>query len=438
MNVNAMKLVNTDAGAASMLLRDAAATAGSTERERERVARAAVHAPVHMPVHMPAHSPLHSPVPLSMPLPMSLAAPPLHPVALGHTGITTSALALGCARLGSVLTPLNRSECVALIREAYALGVRHFDTASIYGHGDSERFLGEALAAHRDQVCLSSKAGQRLGTAQALLTPFKAPLRWLAAQRSGLRRSVAAQRARPLPRCFEPDFIEQSLRASLRRLRTDHLDVFYLHSPPAGTLGNPRLMARIERLRAQGLFRSFGVSCDSAELVWEAAAHEAVSVVQFAHDGSTRTQAQLAELARCGKAAVLRGVMTHTPHGVMTHTPHGVVTNTPHTSSRSIDEVEAFAPSPALREREQDELRVPVSSNALWHHSAGPDTPDGMGVSTPHPSSALLGRHVSDALQRPAFGGLIVGTTSIRHLRENVAAFGRAATLAGVSGVSSR
>lgn len=374
MNMNAMKLINTDAGAASMRLHDpAAAAAGGTERER--VAHAALPT---LPMSLPVARPVSLPVSL-----------PVHPVALGQTGITTSALVLGCARLGSVLTPLDRSECVALIREAYALGVRHFDTASIYGNGDSERFLGEALAAHRDQVCLSSKAGQRLGAGQALLTPFKLPLRWLAARRSGLRRGVAAQRARPLPRCFEPDFIERSLRASLRRLRTDHLDVFYLHSPPAGALGNARLMARIEHLRAQGLFRTFGVSCDDAELVWEAAAHDAVAVVQFAFDGSARAQAQLAELARCGKAAVLRGVMAQ-PQGGLTAQPQSGV----------------LAPAPG-----------------------------GAAHSPNRSAAALLGQRASEALQRPAFGGLIVGTTSAHHLRENVAAFERAVALAGLGGV---
>jgi aryl-alcohol dehydrogenase-like predicted oxidoreductase len=277
---------------------------------------------------------------------------------LGHTGITTSALALGCARIGSALTPLGRRECVALIEEAFALGVRHFDTASIYGQGDSERYIGEALGRRRGQVCLSSKAGQRLTAKQALMSGFKTPIRWMAARRSDLRQSVAGQRAQGVPRCFEPDYIEQSLHASLQRLRTDHLDIFYLHSPDASVLADEALLERIEKMREQGLFRAFGVSCDDDHVAWKAAAHDAVQVVQFAFEDTPHGHALLRELARHGRLAVLRGFM-------QAHT----------------------------RERLHDEA---------------------------------LSQRFGQTLKLPALGGLIVGTTRIQHLRDNVAAFERA------------
>lgn len=276
-------------------------------------------------------------------------------ITLGRTGITTSALALGCARIGSALTPLDRGESVALIEEAYALGVRHFDTASIYGQGDSERHLGQALQRHRAQVCLSSKAGQRLTTTQALMAGFKGPIRWMAARSGDVQRGLASARSKGLPRCFEPDYIEQSLRASLERLRTDHLDIFYLHSPDAGVLADPALMERIERLRERGLFRAFGVSCDDEAVARQAASHDAVQVVQLAHDGSPQAQALLRALAQRGKVAVLRGLM------------------------------------------------------------GGPQ------------AAEALSQRFSQALQLPAVGGLIVGTTRLQHLRDNVAAFERAA-----------
>ncbi|MFM9916813.1 MAG: aldo/keto reductase [Rhizobacter sp.] len=278
---------------------------------------------------------------------------------LGRTGITTSALVLGCARLGSALTPLGRRECVALIEEAFDLGVRHFDTASIYGQGDSERYIGEALQNRRSQVCLSSKAGQRLGSKQALMSRFKTPIRWLAARRGTLRQGVAAQRSKGIPRCFEPGYIERSLHDSLRRLRTDHLDIFYLHSPDAEVLDDDELMASVDVLRAKGMFRAFGVSCDDEKVAWKAAAHGAVQVVQFAFDDHPNGRSLLRELACRGKLAVLRGF----------------------TASES-------------RER--------LTGEAL----------------------SLRFRQV---LPLPALGGLIFGTTSAQHLRDNIAAFERAA-----------
>lgn len=282
-------------------------------------------------------------------------------ITLGRTGITTSALALGCARIGSALTPMDRGESVALIQQAFALGVLHFDTASIYGQGDSERHVGQALQRHRAQVCLSSKAGQRLTTAQALMAGFKGPIRWMAARSGDVHRSLAGVRGKGLPRCFEPAYIEQSLCASLERLRTDHLDIFYLHSPDATVLADPALMERIERLRERGLFRAFGVSCDDDAVAWQAAGHDAVQVVQFGYDGGLRARALMRHLAQRGKVAVLRGFMAR-----------------------------------------------PLAAEAL-------------------------SQRFSQALQLPALGGLIVGTTRLQHLRDNVAAFERATRMAAAA-----
>jgi aryl-alcohol dehydrogenase-like predicted oxidoreductase len=221
----------------------------------------------------------------------------------------STALALGCARLGSTLTPLGKRESIALLDEAFALGIRHFDTASIYGQGDSERYLGEALAARRDQVVLATKAGQRLTAKQAVIARFKGPIRWLAARRGNVRQGVADRRAQGVPRCFEPDYVERSLAESLRRLRTDRVDVFYLHSPDPEVLSNERLFDRLEVMRRRGWFVDLGVSCDDAALARVAARHQAVQVVQFAHEGETESRALLAALASNGKRGVLRGLM---------------------------------------------------------------------------------------------------------------------------------
>lgn len=228
-------------------------------------------------------------------------------------GRSIPSLALGCARIGSALTPLSRRECVALLDAAFTLGVRHFDTASIYGQGDSERYIGEALRAHRAEVCLASKAGQRLTAKQALVAQFKTPIRWLAARRGTVRQRVADQRAQGVPRCFDPNYLERSLVNSLKRLRTDHLDIFYLHSPEAAVLDDDPLMRRIEQWRAKGLFRAFGVSCDEDALAWKAATHRSVDIVQFAFNSTARAPELLDTLARHDKRAVLRGFLSAAP-----------------------------------------------------------------------------------------------------------------------------
>lgn len=288
---------------------------------------------------------------------------PMQYTTLGRTGIATSTLVLGCARLGSALTPLTHRESLELIADAFALGVRHFDTASVYGQGDSERLLGEALGTHRHEVCLATKAGQRLTPAQAAIARFKTPIRWLAARRSSVRTTVAEQRARGVPRCFEPDYIEDSLHESLQRLRTDYVDIFYLHSPDAAVLSDARLMARIEQLRQQGLFRAFGISCDDDTAASAALVHQGVQAVQFASDDGPRTRGYARELQRRGKFGVVRGLAQ---------------------KAVSATAVSPASPADALRERFERTLAL------------------------------------------PALGGVIVGTTNRAHLRENVEAFHRA------------
>ncbi len=279
-------------------------------------------------------------------------------ISLGNTGITTSTLALGCARIGSALTPLGRRASIALIEEACDLGIRHFDTASIYGQGDSERYLGAAVQRRRAQVCLASKAGQLLTPKQAALARLKTPLRFLAQHFGRLRHRVAQQRERGVPRCFEPDYIARSLEGSLRRLRTDYLDVFYLHSPDAGVLQDAALLESMQKWQRQGRLRAIGVSCDELAVAWAAAKCDAVKIVQFAFDDSAGSHALLADLSRRGKTAMLRGLMQLSAGGQ--------------------------GPADVLTER------------------------------------------FARMLSLPALGGVIVGTTSTAHLRQNVAAFHRA------------
>lgn len=279
------------------------------------------------------------------------------------------ALALGCARLGSALTPLSRRQCLALLDEAFALGVRHFDTASIYGQGDSERYVGEALASHRREVTLATKAGQRLTPRQAVLATFKGPIRWLAARRGQMRRRVADQRAQGVPRCFDADFIEASLAASLRRLRTDHVGLFYLHSPAPEVLSDERLFERLDAMRRRGWFARLGVSCDDAPLAHVAARHAAVDVVQFAYGGEAGTRALLAELSAAGKHGVVRGFMQQPP--------------------------------------------------------GAPYADPGQG--------STLAERLAPVLAAPGLAAVIIGTTRVEHLRTNVAAWRQACALGAIA-----
>lgn len=220
------------------------------------------------------------------------------------------ALALGCAKIGSALTPLSERDTIALLQRAHELGIRDFDTASIYGQGDSERFIGRALGAHRHALRIATKGGQLLSAKQAFLARFKGPIRFLAARTGRIKKSVADARGLGVPKCFDAAHIARSLEGSLLRLGTRHVDTYYLHSPPLAALADEALKGVLRRARASGRARQIGVSCDDLDLALAAAADPDIDVVQFALSADARCLRVLDTLAAHGKHAVVRGLLS--------------------------------------------------------------------------------------------------------------------------------
>jgi aryl-alcohol dehydrogenase-like predicted oxidoreductase len=157
---------------------------------------------------------------------------------LGTTGIQVSELGLGAWQLGEPSwNGPGEQESLRIVDEALTLGCTFVDTAPTYGGGRSEELLGQALQGRRQRVVVCTKFGY-----------------W--PDRSA---------------DFSPERIQASVQASLRRLRTDYLDVLLLHSPPDPTVleASAPHYVTLERLKSQGVVRAYGVSLtedSSAEL----------------------------------------------------------------------------------------------------------------------------------------------------------------------------
>ena len=158
----------------------------------------------------------------------------------GTTDLYVSDLGFGCARLGGFFQSANKADMVRTLREALAAGITFYDTSDMYTQGESEQVLGEAFHGVRDQVVLASKFGYCLPAQRQLLSRVK-PLVKPLVQRLGLRREHLPSAIRgSLAQNFSPGYVVHAVEQSLRRLKTDHLDLCQLHSPPAEVLAQGR------------------------------------------------------------------------------------------------------------------------------------------------------------------------------------------------------
>nr|WP_276570760.1 aldo/keto reductase [Halochromatium glycolicum] len=185
-----------------------------------------------------------------------------------------SRLGFGCARIASLTTACSPRAVRSTLDAAFDAGVNFFDTADIYGQGDSERMLGDVFSGRRADIILATKAGLTLSISQTMIRLAKPLANPLLRHWKGGRRSVAQNRLASERKRFEPGFLRERIESSLRRLRTDYIDLFMLHSPPVEVLQNQDVHRLLIDLRDAGKIRYLGVSCDDvasarAALAWE-------------------------------------------------------------------------------------------------------------------------------------------------------------------------
>jgi aryl-alcohol dehydrogenase-like predicted oxidoreductase len=143
------------------------------------------------------------------------------------------------------------------------LGCTFFDTADVYGHGHSEEVLGEALAGVRPKVVVATKVGGNFYN-----RGVHALLRDRIAEMTGTPFDAIPADA-PLPvthdSTFTPEYIRFALEQSLRRLKTDYVDLLQLHNPALGLIAAIDSYGVLEDLKQEGKIRAYGVSIHETE-----------------------------------------------------------------------------------------------------------------------------------------------------------------------------
>ena len=179
-------------------------------------------------------------------------------VALGDKGMRSSVLGFGCS---SALGRVGRKDSLAAMGAAYQAGITFFDTARSYGYGESEGLLGEFLQGRRDSVVISTKFGILPARSNILKRPLKPLARRLIQMAPFLRRAARGHIAAQFSTGhFSVAALHQSLASSLRALRTDYVDMLFMHEPPANALQQDDLLEALERLVTEGKIRRYGVA----------------------------------------------------------------------------------------------------------------------------------------------------------------------------------
>jgi aryl-alcohol dehydrogenase-like predicted oxidoreductase len=159
----------------------------------------------------------------------------------GDSDLEASEIGFGTWALGSTWWgDVSEDEGERLLLEALDLGITFFETGDAYGQGANEELVGRVLAPHRDRVQLSSKFGYVLDQTRREHSEGERPQRWDGA------------------------FVRRALEASLKRLATDHLDLYQLHNPRLDAITSDECFQTLEELRTEGKIRGYGIALGPA------------------------------------------------------------------------------------------------------------------------------------------------------------------------------
>ena len=182
-------------------------------------------------------------------------------------------IGLGCMNLShGYNAPLPNKEAIRALKVAQDLGYRHFDTATLYGGGENEKLVGAALKSVRSSIFLASKC-------VLSIDPEKG-------------------------KCLDgrPETIKAQCEASLKRLQTDHIDLYYLHRRDFGVPIEESAGAMADLIKA-GKIGSYGVSEMSAETLEKAYQEHPVTAIQSEYSLWTRNP-EIAVLNACKRLGV--------------------------------------------------------------------------------------------------------------------------------------
>jgi aryl-alcohol dehydrogenase-like predicted oxidoreductase len=285
---------------------------------------------------------------------------------LGRSGLSVSEVGFGAWGIGGnkdgavAYGPTDEAESLDALSAAFDAGINFYDTADLYGNGESERLIGKAFGGRRDKVVIASKVGMLDATGKQDFTPSR---------------------------------IEKALDASLARLQTDYIDLYQLHSPSLDTLPKEALTV-LDKAKAKGKIRSIGISLKGPEEGEKAFVLYPFSAVQVNFNLLDQRVLDLGLAERCAEKGA--GIIARTPlcFGFLT-------------AKYSADE--KFDPTDHRSRWTPEQRRVWASANQLFQdYREKSETPAQFAIRF--------------CLSFPAVSSVIPGMLTRGHVEENVGA----------------
>jgi aryl-alcohol dehydrogenase-like predicted oxidoreductase len=200
---------------------------------------------------------------------------------LGKTDLEISEIGFGCQSIGGGLYYKNDSESLRILNEAYDAGVNFFDTSDHYSLGESEVLLGKAFKNKRDKIIIGTKAGTLYSHRAVAVLKLRPLLKPFSRYMQPLKIPFHLMRAKQKRKDFSSRYLIDAVDKSLKRLRTDYIDLFQLHKPSKEILKKGGFIETLELLKKQGKVRYYGISCEENEDAFLCLSYPGISSIQI-------------------------------------------------------------------------------------------------------------------------------------------------------------
>lgn len=176
----------------------------------------------------------------------------------------------------------DEAESLHVLSRAIDAGVNFFDTADNYSLGNSERLIGRVLRGRRDRIVIATKGGARFRPFDRVMHASLPVLRPMRRIFRGTARTLNVIRDKRRYYDYSAEHLTRAVEASLRRLGTDYIDIYQLYNPITPDIAGFEFCEVLERLKAQGKIRFYGVSVNSTDEALLCLADSRISSIQIA------------------------------------------------------------------------------------------------------------------------------------------------------------